>query len=81
MTTWDQPARRWLVTYRMEGEVRQMLMRARNVPNLKAVAFSIYHLEFPDQPCPSTSRDNVESWLGARGITLEDVQLYQPPRR
>lgn len=80
-STWDHPAKRWLITYRMKGEHRQLLMRARNVPNLKAIAFCIYHLEFPDQPCPSTSRDHVESWLEACGITLQDVQLYQPPAR
>ncbi|MGA4634927.1 hypothetical protein ACPA5B_13710 [Pseudomonas solani] len=68
----------WLITYLIGGETRHLLMRARHVPNLKAVAFSIYTLEFPGQPCPSIARDNVESWLDACGITLQDVQLYQP---
>lgn len=73
----------WLVTFRVGGEVRHLLMKARNVPNIKAVAFSIYTLEHPGKPCPSIARDNVESWLDACGITLLDVQLYQPeiPRK
>ncbi|WP_374981149.1 hypothetical protein PSGK_08320 [Pseudomonas solani] len=65
----------WIITYRINNEVRYLAIKTRGVPNSKAVAFAIYTTEFPDKPCPSISRDSVKGWLEASGINLLDVQL------
>ncbi|MDH0288216.1 hypothetical protein N7414_03740 [Pseudomonas sp. GD04087] len=65
----------WLIEYRLNGEDRHLLMRSRTIPHLKAIAFSIYVREFPEQPRPQHSSARVESWLGACGITISDVRL------
>jgi len=65
----------WLIEYRFNGEDRHLLMRARTIPHIKAVAFSIYVREFPEQPRPLHATAEVESWLSACGITIRDVRL------
>ncbi|MBD9515860.1 MULTISPECIES: hypothetical protein [unclassified Pseudomonas] len=65
----------WLIEYRFNGEDRHLFMRARTLPHIKAVAFSIYVREFPEQPRPLHATAEVESWLGACGITISDVSL------
>ncbi|MGC4009530.1 MAG: hypothetical protein QM805_11410 [Pseudomonas sp.] len=65
----------WLIEYRFNGEDRHLLLRARTIPHIKAIAFSIYVREFPEQPRPPHSSAEVESWLGACGITISDVRL------
>ncbi|MCE4072255.1 MULTISPECIES: hypothetical protein [Pseudomonas] len=65
----------WLIEYQLNGKDRHLLMRARSIPHIKAIAFSIYVREFPEQPRPLHSSAEVESWLGACGITISDVRL------
>ncbi|MDN6860870.1 hypothetical protein QO207_30125 [Pseudomonas sp. CAN2814] len=65
----------WLIDYRINGEERSLLMQARSIPHIKAIAFSIYVREFPLQPRPLNSAAEVESWLEACGITISDVRL------
>ncbi|MBD9676497.1 hypothetical protein IB274_07290 [Pseudomonas sp. PDM18] len=65
----------WLIEYRFNGEDRHLLMRARTIPHIKAIAFSVYVREFPDQPRPLHANTEVESWLCACGITITDVRL------
>ncbi|MBD9579088.1 hypothetical protein IB260_27460 [Pseudomonas sp. PDM23] len=50
-------------------------MRAGTLPHIEALAFSIYVGEFPEQPRPLHATAEVESWLGACGITISDASL------
>lgn len=69
----------WLIDYRINGEDRRLLMRARTIPHIKAIAFSVYVREFPQQPRPLNSTEEVETWLAASGITIKDVRLARHP--
>ncbi|MDU9415232.1 RidA family protein [Pseudomonas sp. zfem005] len=67
----------WLITYSLAGERRYTRIATRALPNLKAVAFTVYTLEFPDQPKPSRSSAAVEDWLKGCGIEILDVSPLQ----
>lgn len=69
----------WLIDYRFKDEDRHLLLQARSIPHIKAIAFSIYVREFPDQPRPPHSSAEVESWLEACGIILRDVRVASLP--
>lgn len=67
----------WLISYRFKGEARHMKMNTRDIPNIKAIGFSIYTLEFPGEKRPSRSSDAIQDWLADCSIEVTDVRLLR----
>ncbi|MBD9481516.1 hypothetical protein IB229_00905 [Pseudomonas sp. PDM14] len=70
----------WLVTYSRDGEVRTGMLKARFVPHISAVKFTVLAAELGQSDAPSepTGLSNDER-LEQLGIKILDVQLA--PRR
>ncbi|GAC1033056.1 hypothetical protein thsps21_38850 [Pseudomonas sp. No.21] len=67
----------WLISYSFKGEARHMKMNTRDIPNIKAIGFSIYTLEFPGKARPSRSSEAIQDWLTDCGIEVTDVRLLR----
>jgi ATP-dependent protease ClpP protease subunit len=66
---------RWHIFYRVGGNDRDMEMEAAEIPHIKAVAFTVFVHEFPNEPSPCELGADVEAWLAAKGITILDIRL------
>lgn len=70
----------WLVTYSRDGEVRTGMLKARFVPHISAVKFTVLAAELglsetPPEPSGLSNDERLEQL----GIKILDVQLA--PRR
>ncbi|MBB4820485.1 hypothetical protein HNP29_003880 [Pseudomonas alcaligenes] len=54
-----------------------MKMNTRDIPNIKAIGFSIYTLEFPGEKRPSRSSEAIQDWLADCNIEVTDVRLLR----
>lgn len=70
----------WLVTYSRDGDVRTSMLKARFVPHISAVKFTVLAAELgqADNPPEPSGLSNDER-LEQLGIKILDVQLA--PRR
>ena len=68
----------WHVFYRVGGVDRELWMESRDIPHIKAVAFTIFVHEFSMEPSPCEAGADVESWLSVKGVSILDVQLDSP---
>lgn len=66
----------WLVTYSRDGEVRTGMLKARFVPHISAVKFTVLAAELgqSDSPSEPAGLSNDER-LEQLGIKILDVQL------